>query len=212
MAKYDAVDRLMEQASEPARTRESDATAEAVLESQVSASEPLPPPVPASVSESSQGALPMSALSKRERGRNILGSLRPLLPAVSGALRLVDHGAVQAIARLLPMLGGFGGPTIDASSLPIEPGTQFAELLSTLEKRQSELATQLEAQREGVAAYDEQLRRIRDSMARVSAEQNAQQNQLASLTDRFRLIAAVVIVLILLVIAEMVLLFVFLHK
>src|SRR5579862_7918203 len=41
-----------------------------------------------------------------------LGKLRPLLPILSGGLRMIDHGAVQALAQLLNMAGGAGASQV----------------------------------------------------------------------------------------------------
>ena len=206
MAKYDAVDRLMAQANEPAREAGGAPDAEAVLEEKVSAAEPQAPRVAATP------AAPPPRVAAGERARNLLGALRPMLPAVGGALRMVDHGAVQAVARLLPLLGGVGtGLGSSATAPAAEPAGQLAELLHTLERQQAAMAAGLSTQSAAIATSDDQIRKLRDALARVSSEQNVLVNSMDRIQDRSRLLAAAVVILLLLVLAEMAMLFVFLH-
>ena len=193
MAKFDAVDRLMKLATEkaaPGKRREAKAP---ILQ----AATDIPLAVP-DVSE--------PAAVSGERGRQLLSAIRPLLPAVGGALRMVDHGAVQAVARLLPLLGSATmarKPQLDAVS-----GSSNAGLLDPNAAMEEELA----GLRNQIQTQEEQLRHLRESLERVAAEQGSLVLQALGLNRRSRLLAGGVFVLFLLVIAESVVLAVILRR
>ncbi len=205
MAKYDAVDVLMQQATQPARSE-----AEAALEARVSASESvatgaaLTPPPPA-VRE------PAAGPSATDRGRRILGAMKPFLPVVSGALRMVDHGAVQAVARFLPLLTGVGGsPT--ANPQQAELSQKLAELLQTMEKQQSALAGKTESATATLSQHEEQIRRLRDSLAKLSSEQNSIETRIEAFRVQARMLVAAVVLALLLSVAEAVALIFFIRR
>lgn len=56
-----------------------------------------------------------------------LSKLKPLLPILSGGLRLIDHGAAQAVAQLLYFAGGVG-PAQTAAEEELQEG--LAEIQS----------------------------------------------------------------------------------
>ena len=209
--------------------------ARAVLEARVVASEPAVPaaarerlPVEKSLHQKeaitetpTETSLGRPRVPPGERGRQLLGALRPFLPAVGGALRMIDHGAAQAAARLLPLLGSVGpaapaGPSVSplaghVESRPGEPSA-LAELLTTLDKRQSGMAETLKAAGLRIDTHDEQIRRVRETAERAVVEQGSLSHRVSQLTDRSRLLTAAVLVLIMLVIVQMVLLFLYLHR
>ncbi len=250
MGKNDAVDRMMSLATEkvpPSRKAASPGNeagagaaqagagtaidARAVLEARVVASEPAVPaaarerlPVENSLPRKetlTDASLGRPRVPPGERGRQLLGALRPFLPAVGGALRMIDHGAAQAAARLLPLLGSVGpaapaGPSVSplaghVESRPGEPSA-LAELLTTLDKRQSGMAETLKAAGLRIDTHDEQIRRVRETAERAVVEQGSLSHRVSQLTDRSRLLTAAVLVLIMLVIVQMVLLFLYLHR
>ena len=221
MAKYDAVDRLMKMATDEApsakssgggRQREEERDGEAVLEAKVTAREPMPtgavmPPAPYAASTE-------PAMSSVDRGRQLLGALRPFLPAVGSALRLVDHGAVQAVARLLPMLGNLGtnaGPA--AAQAPAgDTRERIADALAASEKRYAALAGELNEYKSRVEVMEDGQRRLRELLERSVAEQGSLTHTLHRVADRSRLLSATVIILVMLVVAELVLLTITLHR
>ncbi|WP_124847496.1 hypothetical protein [Acidipila sp. EB88] len=236
MAKYGAVDRMMDLATSktPRERAEGDrkSSAEAVLERQVSATEPVlaaaklpqtvvtpavtgdvaePVPTPASTTLAAPAARP------GERGRRILDALRPLLPAVGGMLRMVDHGGVQTVARLLPLLAG-GGPTLNPAGSAQGPAAsaaeqrQIAALLLELETQHQAITEELHQVKEQLQAREEQFRRTRESLERTVAEQGTLAHLLHQLGDRSRLLTAAVILLFMLVIAQMTLFVIFMHR
>ncbi len=208
MAKYDAVDRLMSLATNaktPAKGYAGmDVAAEDTLKAKVSASEPG---VPVSA------ALTQPQVSASDRGRQLLGAVRPFLPALGGALRLVDHGAVQTIARLLPLLGSLGSSgaaTTAAGSQTVKTGgaKQSGEgpgsletLLTGLNQRQVVVNDEFQALQGRFSQQEEQLRRIRESQERLSADQGTLSHLVHQLKDRSRLLTACVVILLMLVIA-----------
>ena len=232
MAKYDSVDRLMKLATEqptpspslkeaPEGARRAagraderpGADAEAVLETEVSRTERMPssgPVPPGAATTSPQLPLAQPEVSAAERGRQLLGALRPFLPAVGSALRLVDHGAVQAVARMLPMLGTLG--TTPAAKDPKADQQKWTESLQAGEQRHNELAAELKAQKQRTELLEEQLRRQRENLERTVAEQGSLSRQLHQLADRSRLLTATTIILVMVVAAELVLLVIFLHR
>ena len=164
MAKHEAVDRLMALATEKRADRIPSGApvtpgAAAASASDASAAGEILPPQEARVAETSTGIAQPPVVKERtgptagERGRQILQSIRPLLPAVAGAMRLVDHGVVQAVARLLTLLGGNLGslglpaPTAKqaAASPPSLEQEQFIRGVLTLEAEQHQARRDLDA-------------------------------------------------------------------
>lgn len=251
MAKYDAVDRLMNLATDKATPKATPTAiaekpvqplavqeAEAVLEARVVAVEPGRPPVAGSIAGRSMGTTASSAPSRPanpyaspnaseaggatarahakpgpgERGRQLLSALRPFLPVVGGALRMIDHGAVQTVARLLPLLGGSGIGTATPAAPAADTQHPLSGVLTTLDQRHSAVLEELKRLKARSEAQEEQLRRIRDSQERAIAEQGTQGHLLHLLADRSRLLTAGVIILFMLVVAEAVLLLITMHR
>ncbi len=217
MAKYDAVDRLMKMATDETPNAKSagrggERDAEAVLEAKVAARERMPAGAVAT-----PAALPTPTepeVSSVERGRQLLGAIRPFLPAVGSALRLVDHGAVQAVARLLPMLGNLGataGPPATQAALSGN-SERTADALAASEKHYASLAAELREYKARVEAIEEGQRRLRELLERSVAEQGSLTHTLHQLADRSRLLSATVLILVMLVVAELVLLAITLHR
>ena len=223
MAKFDSVDRLMKLAMDakaPAKERGAvGAESEDLLESKVSASERGIPPA---VGTAAPGPPQPSA---SDRGRQLLGAIRPFLPAVGGALRLVDHGAVQTVARLLPLLGSFGssGSASPAATEGITRGTTGAAQgggepgslhgpLAGLNQRQAIAEEEFKTLQGRFLQHEEQSRRIRESQERLSAEQGSLSHLVHQLQDRTRLLTAGIVILLMLVIAQAVLTVMFLHR
>lgn len=201
--------------------------AEAVLEAKVSAGErPAPAVAAAGAARAAEApqvqstALAHPRPTAGERGRQLLGALRPFLPAVGGALRMVDHGAVQAVARLLPLLGSVGGVTMAAGAMGSGASSQesaaekaqLVELLTAADKHHQEMTAELLKLRTQSETHDEQLRRLRDGLERTVAEQGSLSHLAHQLADRSKLLTSAVIILMMLVIAEMVMLWIFLHR
>ncbi len=194
MAKFDAVDRLMKLATERAASG-GGRDAERVLEEQVTGTEPGVPL-----------AAPKPVESKGERGRQLLGALRPLLPAAGFALRRVEHPAAQAVARLLPLLNSVrAAAAAQPAPTPIPVPDAFRMERSALEGELKTIQSRVDSQ-------EEQLRRTREGLERIAAEQGSLSHLVHGLADRSRLLTAAVVLLLVLQIAEIVLLAVYLRR
>jgi 3-dehydroquinate dehydratase/shikimate dehydrogenase len=183
-----------------------------VLAAQVTATEPQPPTFSEAATETAALAVPRT--TPGERGRQLLGALRPFLPVLGGALRMVDHGAVQAVARLLPLFEGAPAGAQRASTPASARADQpaLAALLATLEKHDAATTDALKEQGLRLTAAEDHIKRVRESVERMVAEEGAMSNRLREVTDRARLLTAGVIILFMLAVAEMVLLMIFLHR
>jgi hypothetical protein len=140
--------------------------------------------------------------TQAERTRQILGALRPFLPVVGGALRLIDHGAAQAASRLLPLLAGAGrglSPTKQSEN------AAALEALEALGKERAALRADLDAYKEQLRSHEERLMKLRDALTRTLADQDTMQLSMRRLADRNRLLTAGLVILLMLVIAEIVL-------
>jgi hypothetical protein len=217
MANYEAVDRLMALATQKRADRvapvKGDAAEPAALEILIQ-EEPAPAakePVRAAPKHMSGQAPVHSAL---DRARQILGALRPMLPAVAGAMRMVDHGAVQALARLLPLLGG---------TAVLGSGPETARILSPEQEQQLRALPELHSANQAarreiadltlrMAAAEDQLSRARSRMDRMAAEDGLRERELHALLDRVRVLSIGAIVLVLVVVVQTILLVVLLHR
>lgn len=143
------------------------------------------------------------------KGLRMLNSLRPLLPAVGGALGLVNHGAAQAAARLLPLLGGDlpkFRPDTSRQELPVTAPASSVQSVQSLERRHSALAEQVQSYQLRAAEAEEQLRRVRESLERTVSEQSALNHHQNEINDRLRLLTAGVVILMIVVLVQIFLL------
>jgi hypothetical protein len=149
-----------------------------------------------------------------DRGRQLLQAIRPLLPAAAAAMRLVDHGAVQAVARLLPLLGGAVAQQSQPALSSEQDKTHEQHLRATndLQSAHQALRKDLEALTLQLAASDDRLGRTRSHLERLAAEQSARDSDLRALSDRVRLLSAGLIILLMLIVVQMILLIVVLHR
>ena len=229
MAKYEAVDRLMALAMEKRADR---MPKEAATASQTAESIEVLGPVRASGDaaakhivepEPGAGAIPAgpgavalqpatsASHSAADRGRQFLQAIRPLLPAVASAMRLIDHGAAQTAARLLPLLGGNFG---SAGSLP-ERAAAIREQEESHRAQQTlleSLRKDVDAANRRLASTEDLLGRTRTQLERLAAEVAGKEGETRALTDWVRLLSAGVIILLMLIVAQMILLVVMLHK
>ena len=209
MAKFEQIDRLIDQAVEgsPAAQKVHAAGAAEELSSE-HAEEALLQADGIEVSPASEpGAkaahvLLASKPTQAERTRQILGALRPFLPVVGGALRLIDHGAAQAASRLLPLLAGanLGMP----GARPAE-SVAAMEALAALDKERTTMRADLDLCKEQLRSHEERLIKLREALTRTLADNDTMQRSLRQLTDRNRLLTAGLVILLMLVIAAIVL-------
>ena len=112
---------------------------------------------------------------------------------------MVDHGAVQAVARLLPLLGAARSASVQPSAAPGLPQ-------STSDRERNALEGEFTSLKARVDAQEEQLRRMREALERTVAEQGSLSHRAHGLESRLRLLTAGLVILLLLVIAGGVLL------
>lgn len=219
MGRHEAVDRLMalateEPAARPAErasagrgVREIDAGARSMSRLKASA-----PSEPGSETTTSGAARPRS--SAATGGRQVLKTIVPLLPALGGLMQLVDHGAMQAAARVLLLLGSKAGSANGAADQAALSAEQRRYALAQEEMRawQQAVRKEMEALSLQVAAADELLTRTRAQLRRLNTDQLTRENELRSLGERVRLLSAGLIILMLLILAQMILLLVMVHK
>lgn len=109
--------------------------------------------------ESSAAILPPAENKSRTQGLlQGLSKLRVLLPVASGALRMVDHGAVQALARLLPLLEG-GAP-------PAHGAEEVQQGFADMQQDNSDLRTRVQAQTSQMKRLEAQIELLREAEER----------------------------------------------
>jgi hypothetical protein len=211
MSKHEAVDRLMALATEKRADRIPDTPPALTAIEEPSSTVTI---LPAAASSLTAHPGSQAGTTAADRGRQLLQAIRPLLPAVAGAMRMVDHGAVQALARLLPLLSAGAGPQLPPS-LGAEQEKAHEEQLRTANDLQSAhqaIRKDVHALTLQLATSDDLLGRTRSQLERLAAEQTARDSDLRALGDRVRLLSAGLIILLMLVVVQMILFIVVLHR
>lgn len=199
MAKFEQIDRMIDQAVEgSSAARKTDPVEPSPSTVAGREGEPVDPETAAPPAS----RLLVPSPTQAERTRQILGAIRPFLPVLGGALRLIDHGAAQAASRLLPLLAGTGH---GSSSTKQAENAAALEALEALERERSALRADLDTYREQLRSHEERLMKLRDALTRTLADQDTMQLALRRLTDRNRLLTAGLVILFMLVIAQIVL-------
>ena len=112
-----------------------------------------------------------------------LGRLKPLLPILSGGLRMVDHGAVQALAQLLNFVeGGSIGPS--AAQEELHHG------LAEIQSGHRELRLQVQDQTVEMKLIEEQITLLRHTAERNATEHAELVEDVKSLSSLVRTIGA----------------------
>jgi hypothetical protein len=200
MTKHDAVDRLMALATEK-RADPVPSTLQ-VASAGVEVTSPRSSEPESTAAEAGNvGLISVPAVS---RGRQILQTIRPLLPAIAGAMRLIDHGAVQAAARLLPLLGGVPGANSPSATTAAATAAQehFVRGAMELETAYSEIRKQLSGLELHMLAAEEQIARMRTQVERLTVEQLNARMESQKLAQRIRLLTAGAIILLMLIVAQ----------
>ncbi len=214
MSKHEAVDRRMALAMEKRADRSPNGppALSAIEETRSTGNHDATPP--AALDSILTRPEPQTGPTTADRGRQLLQAIRPILPAVAAAMRLIDHGAVQAVARLLPLLGGSAGFQSQPGLSSEQEKAQMQQLRSTndVQSAQHALRKELQTLILQVATSDDLLGRTRSQLERLAAEQTARDSDLRALGDRVRLLSAGLIILLMLVVVQMILLVVLLHR
>jgi hypothetical protein len=128
-----------------------------------------------------------------------LGKLKPLLPILSGGLRMVDHGAVQALAQLLSMASG-AGTTQSAAQEELHQG------LAEIQSSHRELHLQVQDQTVDMRRIEDQLTLLRQTAERNAAEHAELVEDVRSLGNLVRILGAGLAILLVVLITLAVLL------
>jgi hypothetical protein len=130
-----------------------------------------------------QNVTPKEAGGQRPTVFQKLGKLKPLLPVLSGGLRMIDHGAVQAIAQLIHFIDGSTAAQAAAQE-DLHVG------LSEIQTGHRELGLQVQDQTVQIRRIEEQIGRLRISVERNAAEQAELMQNMKSLGNLVRAIGA----------------------
>lgn len=193
---HEAVDRLIAMATE----KRADRPAPSASHSALVTTEPGSARAEAAILLPAEQA----STSPAQTAARIFSMLRPILPALAGALRMVDHGAVQAAARLLPLLAGI--PAASAPGTPQEQSADSVAAVAALEAAQRGLRKEVDGLTLEVARLEGQLTQIRWKNAQLDNEQIAGNERLRDMAKRTRLLTYAVILMLPMMIALIVLL------
>ena len=112
-----------------------------------------------------------------------LGRLKPLLPILSGGLRMVDHGAVQALAQLLSVAGGAG-----ASQVAVQE--ELHQGLEEIQTSHRELHLQVQDQTVEMQRIKDQITLLRQTVERNATDHAELVENVRSLSNLVRTIGA----------------------
>jgi hypothetical protein len=132
---------------------------------------------------------------KKSRGGVLqhLGKLKPLLPILSGGLRMVDHGAVQALAQLLNFVDG-GGARQSAVHEELQQG------LAEIQTGHRELRLEIQGQAVEMKRIEDQIVLLRQTTERSATEHAELVADVKSLGNLVRTIGAGLAILLVLMI------------
>ena len=135
-----------------------------------------------------------------------LGKLRPLLPIVSGGLRMVDHGAVQALAQILTLAGG-GATAAGASPAAVEAlHEELQQGLAEIQTGHRQLHLQVQDQTVELRRVEDQITMLRQSVERSATEHAELVADVKSLGNLVRTIGAGLAILLVVLISLTILL------
>lgn len=125
------------------------------------------------------------SLAERKKPRTTalqaLGKLKPLLPILTGGLRLVDHGAAQMVAQLLNLAGG-------VSAAPQVSPEELQDELAKIESGRSELRGQIQDQTVEMQRIKDQIALLRQTVESNAAEHAELVGSVRSLRNLIRAI------------------------
>jgi hypothetical protein len=125
-----------------------------------------------------------------------LGKLKPLLPILTGGLRLVDHGAVQLVAQLLNF--------VESGTTTTQAAAESEELhheLSEIQTNHRQLGLQVQNQTVEMKRLEEQIALLREASERNAAAHAALVKDVRSLGHLVRVFGSALAILILVLIA-----------
>jgi ABC-type transporter Mla subunit MlaD len=122
-----------------------------------------------------------------------LGKLKPLLPILSGGLRMIDHGAVQALAQVLNVIGGTG-PAQTAAHEELE------HALAEMDASHRELRLTVQDQSVELKRIEDQLALVRQTAERSATAHEELAEDVKSLSNLVRTVGAGLAILLILLI------------
>ncbi len=132
----------------------------------------------------STGGLTLAEAKKPRAGLlQNLGKLKPLLPILSGSLRMVDHGAVQALAHLLNLAGG-------NSAVQSAAQEELQQGLAEIEASHRELHLHVQDQTVQLRRIEDQITLIRHAVVSNVTEHAELAAEVRSLSNLVRTIGA----------------------
>jgi hypothetical protein len=117
-----------------------------------------------------------------------LSKLKPLLPILSGGLRMVDHGAVQAVAQLLNFVDG-------SSAAQAAAHEDLHHGLAEIQTSHRELRLQVQDQTVEMKRIEEQIMLLRQTAERNASEHSELVEDVKSLGNLVRSIGAALAIL-----------------
>jgi uncharacterized phage infection (PIP) family protein YhgE len=138
--------------------------------------------MPVAESEPAEEELSLVEVKKRRVSSGLLhglSKLKPLLPLLSGGLRLIDHGAAQTVAHLLN-LADTSGTTSAAVQDELHQG------LAEIQSGHRELHLQVQDQAVGMQRIEEQITLLRQTTERHTTEHADLVDKVSSLNNLVR--------------------------
>ena len=136
-----------------------------------------------------ESQLPPKQVSPDEAGKSRfgvlqkLGKLKPLLPILSGGLRMIDHGAVQALAQLFNLVEG-------GSASPSAVSEELHQGLTEIQTSHRELRLQVQDQTIEMKRIEDQIVLLRHTVERNATEHAELVEDVKSLGNLVRAIGA----------------------
>jgi septal ring factor EnvC (AmiA/AmiB activator) len=122
-----------------------------------------------------------------------LGKLKPLLPILSGGLRMIDHGAVQALAQVLNVMGG-ARPAQTAAREELE------HALAEMDASHRELSLTVQDQNVELKRLEDRLALLQQTAERSATAHEELAEDVKSLSNLVRAVGAGLAILLILLI------------
>jgi len=132
---------------------------------------------------------------KKSRGRLLknIGKLKPLLPILSGGLRLVDHGAAQMLVQLINFANG-ANATQSAAQEELHHG------LDEIQSSHRELHLQVQDQTVEMRRLEDQVTLLRQTVENNATEHAVLVKNVKSLNNLIRVLGAGLVILLIILI------------
>jgi hypothetical protein len=154
-----------------------------------------PPKTPSAEAKPEADEVSLVEVKKpRVTALQILGRLKPLLPILTGGLRLVDHGAAQAVAQLLNFASG-------ASAAQSAVQEELHHELEEIQSSRREIHQQFQDQTVEMQRIKDQITLLRQTVERNATEHAELVADVKSLGNLVRAVGAGLAILLVILIA-----------